>query len=891
MSIEQYKYYYTNAGYKSSKGDLCVDTINNIEVNILSQNMHEGEYCFTYVPVNTNDLYMLQKAVVNTYDLVHGIHFSATDLQQQYAVSFIGRLDMSHAVSASADGKLQPWRFPRPKNLSLQELANLDVNVILECIHVLLSTDSRIALLGDSKEQKLIMEQYISMILYLLPAHYANRIGFTVYPNGFGPGIINAEDAELNSIRLFATSTKVSESSFRVIRISANGHGNVTLTDDDRLHPYVLALKNRIRNLSLLENFKSNPEVIKCFGDDGRIDVPKLEMIIRCQDWIGGNRTLENAKELLDIRARGKDFGLVSNSVVRDIIRMLDREEFNDEILSMLNQARSLSSMAEMEVAPILVSKAFDKMSNNRSPLKQVLSKDLTDEAAKHVVRYVENHPNPWKMFEANEALKDDCELTKVFNRSHIRNFSVLNMLFRAYERYPSNAILLMVSEYMKIEKTHNYKEFCQGPFDTELLKYAYEQSSNGIDFLAAVMASCYRDNVTVDKGGNRVERLAYLIRDNFKNDPYKGVEFLINLNEKVETILYIKRNGRDYSESNQGENPKTNIIPLGFLKEEFLDKLSFSQVLCFVDKASQKLECGENSECGEKKKCGGKLEHYETLYHELLERVCNLEEAKKHVTLENNYGLFHSLFDEGKEDHQTTRKHIIDLKGISVYQQLADYAKYLEDSEKVYDKIWEYRSGFTKRCWNCLFDSHKREVWDSWSKEIKTNQDDKKKKKKKKLDLELVNQALLDRKNADENRRRLIEIIIDLYNSDNRNQIKGNKDYTVQKFRWGNLFRSLLWGILAFVLLNLTPMISATLLDYDMMAKIIDNTVVSYPHHIVMILWVMLVYMISVIRAYRRNSQHRGNAKKAANSACLRIGILPVFFYCVGFAIQYFLM
>jgi hypothetical protein len=280
----------------------------------------------------------------------------------------------------------------------------------------------------------------------------------------------------------------------------------------------------------------------------------------------------------------------------------------------MLNQARSLSSMAEMEVAPILVSKAFDTMSGIRSPLEQNLSKDLTDEAAKdltdeaakHVVRYVENHPNPWKMFEANEELKDDCELTKVFNRSHIRNFSVLNMLFRAYERYPSNAILLMVSEYMKIEKTHNYIKLCQEPFDTELLKYAYEQSSNGIDFLAAIMASCYRDNVTVDKGGNRVERLAYLIRDNFKNDPYKGVEFLINLNEKVETILYIKRNGRDYSESNQGENPKTNIIPLDFLKENFLNKLSFSQVLCFVDKASQKLECGENSECGEKRSAVG---------------------------------------------------------------------------------------------------------------------------------------------------------------------------------------------------------------------------------------------------------------------------------------------
>lgn len=877
MSIEQYKYYYKNDGYKSSKGDLSEDTIDNIVTNIVDPNMQEGDYCFAYVPVGPNDLYMLQKAKVETYRLEHGIRFSTTDIQQQYAASFIGRLDMSHTLNTSSDGTIQPWRFPRPKNLSLQGLADLDVSVVLECIQVLLSSDARIVLLGESKEQKLIMEQYISMILYLLPVHYANRIGFTVYPYAVEKGITQAEVAELNSIRLIATRTKVNESLFHVIRISSNGRGNVTLADDDRLHPYVLALKNRIRNLSSLESFKSNPEVIKCFGDDGKINLPKLTTIIRCQEWIGGNRTLEIAKELLDVRERGEDFGLVSDSIVRDIVHMLGREEFNDEILSMLNQARNISDMAEMDVVPILLSKAFNTLRDINEPLEQSISSDLTKEAVDYVVRYVSNQPNPCGMFEANEDLRDDCELTKVFKSTHIRNFAVLNVLFRAYERCHSNAILLMISEYMKIEKTHNYKEFCQKPFDTELLKYAYEQPSNGIEFLAAVMASCYKDNVTVDKGQNRVSRLAYLIREHFKNDPYKGVEFLIDLNEKIETLLYIKRNGRDYNANIQGENPKINIVPVNFLKEVFLDKLTYSQVLGLVATASKKM------------KNGGKLEHYETLYYELLERICNIEETKKHVTLENNYNLFHSLFDEEKEIHQTTRKHIIDLKGISGYQQLADYAKYLENAGKVYDEIWKYRSEFTKRCWNCLFDSHKREVLDSWSREIQRNSS--KKRNEIKTDCGIVDDILFDRTNKENHRKRLIEIIIDLYNSDNRNQIKGNKDYTVQKFRLGNLLRSLLWGILAFLLLNATSMVSAVLLNYDIMAEIIDNTFVRYPHHIVMILWVMLVYLISVARAYRRNSQHRGEAKRTACSAGLRLGILPVFFYSIGFAIQYFLM
>lgn len=867
MSIEQYKYYNGIKGFIASKSNLSdaqEEVLIKVSTSVLKGQMGEGNYCFTYAPVGTDSLYMLQKACVKGLNLIHGIHFTTSDIQDRYAVSYIGKLDMSHETKVDSNGKLSSWSVPRLRKLSIQDLDGLDVNVILDSIHVLLSSDRRVLLKGESQDQQEMMERYVSMILYLLPCRYANMIGFSVYPDELKRNVVEAEAEEFKSIRLIATSADVQLELFHVIMINANGRGNAAVVDDAQLHPYVRALKNCIyNNPSKLEFFKDDPNIIECFGDDGRIDLDRLSMIIKCQEWRDGQRDLQTAKFLLDQRESNRDYDLVRDAVIMDIVRMLrEQSEYSDEVLRMFAQARRLSKRAEEEVIGSLVLKAFDIMGDIDDPMKDPLAEDLKKEAVDFVVRYVEQIPHPWRMFEDNEELSDNAVLNKVFAQHSIRNYCFLNVLIGAHEYCQSETILLMIAEYVKIEKTHNYSKYKEWTED-RLLEFAYDKDPKKLNYLAATVVSCYKDASISDKGKRRIERLVKLINAK-KVEPTERIQFLIDLNDAVEKNYYItgKRNGSYL---------KTNIIPPAILEEKFIKGLTYSQVLTVLAKNV------DNEH----------LDQYETLYYGLLNSFCNVTKAEEEVTLDKDYDPFISFFDENNEWQAKFRDKIIKRADEETYKKLAEHAEYLTNSKNVYGKIWEYRSAFTQRCWNCLFESHKKEVLDSWSKEIK--KDPSKKEAKPRRDM--VESILVDRESAEHSRKRLIEIIIDLYNSDNYNQIKGNKDYTVKKFFLGNILRSLIWGILAFVLLNLTSVISAVLLNRNVMTEIITNTFVRYPHHIVMVAWMIIVYLFSVTKAYYNNGQHRGDSKKSARFACVCLGLGPMFCYCLGYAIRYFVM
>jgi hypothetical protein len=64
-----------------------------------------------------------------------------------------------------------------------------------------------------------------------------------------------------------------------------------------------------------------------------------------------------------------------------------------------------------------------------------------------------------------------------------------------------------------------------------------------------------------------------------------------------------------------------------------------------------------------------------------------------------------------------------------------------------------------------------------------------------------------------------------------------------------------------------------------------------TYPHHLVMPVLVAILYYFLVSTFYRHNSQKRRRARKDAGLYTTIFGMAPVVFYCIGYAIKYFLL
>lgn len=825
----QYKYYHDlEDGYKDIYSRNA-EPDDNFVFSSLGSFRRKGGSCFSYIFKNGKS-YFLQ--TTNTGDnFFHGLAGDVSVLGDARSAEYIGQLETRYRKDGDDENYLPKGSLPLRRAECDLSLARGLKPVFARVIDTLVYEKKPVVIVGKNLEE---LENYVKVALCLLPPQYANTVGFSVGSERI-PSFFGDYTHEIGKyVHLVATDCSVTPEAGWVV-INLDGYDDKAY---GKLRPYAKTLdglqgdliKGQTLRVSALVN-----HVCPCFKPDGTLDGDLLETAI-CMYNFFQEDSRENASALIRAKKKDKDGIITTNTLVEAVKKLLEygkHTPLTKEEETLISEAKGYGEVRAF-VLEDCARIAFELLAKGE---------ELTDTQRSDAVVWIGSLPT-------EELVPDGKWFAPLFQIGVVRNVNVLEVLIEAYQS-GSREVLRLIFQYAHILETFNYKTSSGKPFSLELMESTEWYPDCKEDVLGAIMLSCFEPSVAVDasekaKTLNRIRAFSEYAEKSTKTKT-EFFEFILRIKEKVSVVSI-----------DCGVMLLTDDFEM--LDEDTLKKkvneLSFGERLYLIS-----LDDPKTSD-------------YVALQDKLLMRLSDVTEVKNNVSRTKHFVAYQSFF-----------------KRYSAYilnkEEIEEYLGVLEHEAKVSGDLMRYRLGFIVEKYDNMSyvqrDGISQKLYDKTGKVYTVDRED--------VTKDQARAVLLKPDGGFEERYQITEAISavvapkgkpkELENRIEKRSVHSRYLSYVQSI-------SLIFMIIIGVGLALEPIISAVILEQDVLTRVQQF---FKPHHWGMILYVGALNMISYLINLKLSNRYILESFRKSLKISFFYGFLPVFLYVVAYVVVYFFL
>jgi hypothetical protein len=816
----QYKHYHDeNAGYvdRLSKSGSNQDTTIFSTLRFLKR---DKDTCFTYLPKDGR-AYLLQVSE-RTNQFYHGLSDTIDSFGDTRVAEYINQLEMEHKTDVGPDGFLPEGKLPRRTSEFGLAIARGLNPIFPEAVHALLYTDKPVILVGKDTSALI---RYVKVILSLFPTQYANRIGFSVCPDGLPSFFADPGNDIAPHIRLIATDSEISENDSRVVI-------NVTSRPKtENLGPYAAAVA---RMSDMLE--KGNGERLNglvrstcpSFHADGSVDREQLETSLAVYNF-DSDRNAKTAEALIKAWKADKKETVTKFSVIDAIHILLKEKQLTNEQSELIANAREDSEI-NGHVANECGQYAYSLFQKGAS---------VTEMQMNDIIEYLGSLPK--------EALAVNSEeLSPIFAKEKTRKVAVLDVLARAYARFKKTEFLSLIAEYVNILDTFNYTNKSNN-FDKDILNIASKYKECEGDLLSAIMMTCYIPEVLTSSASSaktqqRIGALAEFIMSK-KLSAVETVEYVLEKKASLAALSDVI--GSDVRRPDDfAYLKKADVVKI-------VDALSFTEKLNFA--ISESIDIGS----------------YTDLKSAIIVSLASFREVRANVTIGKNFNEYSKFM----------RRYDSDLRSHD-YRGIKEYLNELDSSLGMRKAISDYRCKFVLGSYNSVSqDGRSKIAKDSTSalKNGKTYTGD---------DIKAVLERSSENENENEfSEKQKIAEIISRTIRESGTGIKRGKDMRNLKYLLYSYMFSAMYVLISAIIFFAIPTISAILLDVDALMRI--NEFFNL-FHVIALISVGVFNLATYLVCWSLSNHDRLGSLKKANVRTFVCCLAPIILYAITYLVTY---
>ena len=835
-SYAQFRHYHgLEGGFGDVFSDKCTPEDKKIFAAIAASLQREDDSCFTYLPKGER-VYLVQ-TTKTTDSFAHGLALTAEEAEGIFPADYIGQLEKD-AIGREGE-TLENGTLPRAGAPVFSRAAELRP-LFPRIVDALVYSEKPVILTG-SKAQELIL--YVSIVLHMLPANFARRIGFSVCTESLPLFFGNAEHLIGSGLRLLATTARVGESArWTVINVDT-----ATPADDRNLRPYARAIdalgghlttggEGRIR--AFLAGVK------EAFPTDGSIRHELLNTLLLVSEF-ERLQTPESARTLLELAKEETESRINEQSLTSAAHILLDGATLSAEDGALIDALRESNAAFNELIGGRMGRLAFTQF---------VQGKPLSPRAKNDVLAFLDT--------QEDEALLPDGSLMAPLFVGP-RAPETFRFLCEAWIGTNRDVFAILATRYVHISDTYNYKELHRVDFNRALFEIADSFGEYCTDVYGLTMLSCYLPAVVSNRAKRtttegRIEALVQHIRSLDRDSAPLYANLRAGEEKWKETIEFVRAllrvKGAVLIASNSLGEEVCTVDDFDFLPQKQLEKLvggfSFEECLVLYTDAATATD------------------RYTALRNLIKMKLLKLEDVKTYILPKSTLlPLYMSFMEENEE---------LFTEG----DEVRKYVEFLFLSGELNSRIAEYRSAFVIGSYNNLSASRRSKVAEQASRTlghpyiVADGRDD-------------VRDVLDSTESDMAEKQCLTETVISVTRENEKTRTASGTGQN-NRFMLYTYLISLGYMLLAAIALLATPVITAFTLELPLLPRIAEFV---GDGHIAAIVGVGALNILLYGFFWLTSKHDRLLSLLRAARLTFFLLLLPTLLYAAGFALTYFLL